>query len=124
MKAIIAAVIALTLTGCNIEKEKELDVAAAANMCTNMSFNVVMNEFNDIDSAKANYMRDAIMYVVNDECARKVMTYTRGVTLKNTEIKKADKVSESDASEVRSKIYTISELTSGYAEKSAYFHTK
>lgn len=124
MKAIIAAVIALNLTGCNIEKEKELNASAAVNMCTNMSFSLVMNEASEIDSAKADSIRDAVMYVVNENCAKKVMIYTRGVVVKNEIINKVKEVTESEASYVRSNIYTISEVTSTYAEKAAYFHTK
>lgn len=124
MKAIIAAVIALTLTGCNIDKEKELNASAAVNMCTNMSFSLVMNKVSEVDSVKSDSIRDAVMYVVNEDCAKKVMTYTRGVVVNNEIINKVKAVTETEASYVRSSIYTISEVTSTYAEKAAYFHTK
>lgn len=126
MKAIIAAVIALVLTGCNIgeSKQKEMDMAKAVNMCKNMSFNIVHGELSKVDPSKSTSMRDAIMKASETECERKVMIYTLGVKVVNKEFNREANVSEKEINEVMSKIWSIRGVTDKFANKAAHYHTK
>lgn len=126
MKAIIAAVIALTLTGCNLgeTKQKEMDMAKAVNMCKNMSFSVVHNELSNVDAIKAHNMRDAIMKTSEIECERKVMIYTLSVKVVNKEFNREPNVSEAEVNEVMNKLWSIRDITDEFANKAAHFHTK
>lgn len=126
MKAIIAAVITLTLTGCNLgeNKQKEMDMAKAVNMCKNMSFSIVHNELSNVDPIKAHNMRDAIMKTSEIECERKVMIYTLSVKVVNKEFNREPNVSDTEINEVMSKIWSIRDVTDEFASKAAHFHTK
>lgn len=126
MKAIIAVVIALLLTGCNIgePKQKEMDMAKAVNMCKNMSFNIVHGELSKVDSVKSTSMRNAIMKASEIECERKVMIYTLGVKVVNKEFNREANVSEKEINEVMSKLWSIRNVTDEFANKAAHYHTK
>lgn len=126
MKAIIVAVIALLLTGCNIgeNKQKEMDMSKAVNMCKNMSFNIVHGELSKVDLIKAHDMRDAILKVSEIECERKVMIYALSVKVVNKEFNREANVSEKEIDEVMSKLWSIRNVTDEFASKAAHYHTK
>lgn len=126
MKAIIVAVIALTLTGCNIgeQKQKEMDMGKAVNMCKNMSFNIVHGELSKVSAIKASNMRNAIIKASEIECERKVMIYTLDVKVVNKEFNREADVSEKEINEVMSKLWSIRNLTDEFANKAAHYHTK
>lgn len=126
MKAIIAVVIALLLTGCNIgePKQKEMDMAKAVNMCKNMSFNIVHGELSKVDPVKSTSMRDSIMKASEIECERKVMIYTLGVKVVNKEFNRETNVSEEEVNEVMRKLWSIRNVTDEFANKAAHYHTK
>ncbi|UVD31782.1 hypothetical protein [Escherichia phage TR1] len=126
MKAIIAAVIALTLTGCNIgeTKQKEMDMAKAVNMCKNMSFSLVHGELSKVSAIDAHEMRDAIMKTSEIECERKVMIYTLSVKVVNKEFNREADVSQKEINEVMTKLWSIGSATDEFANKAAHFHTK
>lgn len=126
MKAIIAVVIALLLTGCNIgePKQKEMDMSKAVNMCKNMSFNIVHGELSKVSAVKASNMRNAIMKASEIECERKVMIYTLDVKVVNKEFNREANVSEKEINEVMSKLWSIRNVTDEFASKAAHYHTK
>lgn len=126
MKAIIVAVIALILTGCNIGelKQKEMDMAKAVSMCKNMSFNVVHGELSKVSAIKASNMRNAIIKASEIECERKVMIYTLDVKVVNKEFNREADVSEKEINEVMSKLWSIRNVTDEFANKAANYHTK
>lgn len=126
MKAIIASLIALFLTGCNIgePKQKEIDMANAVNLCKNMSFNVVHGELSKVSAIKAHDMRDAILKASEIECERKVMIYTLSVKVVNKEFNREPNVSEAEVNEVMSKLWSIRDVTDEFANKAAHYHTK
>lgn len=126
MKSLIIAAFALLLAGCNTgeEKQKEMDMSKAVNMCKNMSFNLVHSELYKVDLMKANDMRNAIMKVSEIECERKVLIYTLNVKVSNKDFNREPNVSEKEVNEVMTKLWSISSVTDEFANKAAHFHTK